>query len=68
MRLSVFIDYQNNSSDPYMCYNKEHEMRLVPFVNNDLEIELKCFFPQCGFSIKPGLITYKKIIEKNLNV
>ena len=51
-----------------MCYNKEHEMTLVPFVNNDLEIELKCFFPQCGFSIKPGLITYKKIIEKNLNV
>jgi hypothetical protein len=68
MRLSVFQKYQNESSKPFMCINPDHEMTLVPFMTDDLVIELRCFFPDCSYKITPGLMTYKEIIEKNLNV
>jgi hypothetical protein len=68
MRLSVFQKYQNESPNPFMCINLDHEMTLVPFMTNDLIIELRCFFPDCIYKVTPGLTTYKNIIEKNLNV
>jgi len=64
MRLEVFQKYQNESDNPFMCSNPDHEMNLVPFINNDLQIELKCFFPECSFNLKPGLTTYQKILDK----
>jgi hypothetical protein len=66
MRLAVFQKYQNESDKPFMCYNKEHEMTLVPIINDDLEIELKCFDHNCGFSLKPGFKTYKEILDEQL--
>ena len=65
MRLSVFTKYQNESDKPFMCYKEDHSMPLVPIMNEDLSIELKCFVDKCGFSIKPGLLRYKEIVDKN---
>jgi hypothetical protein len=67
MRLSVFIKHQNNSDRPIMCMNKEHEMPLVPMVNNTLSIELKCFVPGCNYTILPGFLTYQELLDKQNN-
>ena len=46
-----------------MCISPEHEMTLVPFMTDDLVIELRCFFPDCDYKMIPGLIRYKEIID-----
>lgn len=51
-----------------MCFNPDHEMTLVPLINDNLIVELKCFFPDCGFSLKPGYETYLKLIKEQTNV
>lgn len=68
MKLNVFQKYQQESDKPFMCIDSAHEMTLVPIINDDLIIELKCFFPHCEFSMKPGYQTYLKILEKQLYV
>lgn len=64
MRLSVFTQYQNESDEPFMCYKEDHSMPLVPIMNNDLTISLKCFVDKCGFNLNPGLATYNEIQKK----
>ena len=49
-----------------MCIYPEHEPTLVPLINNNLEIELKCFFPNCEYKMIPGLDRYKEIIDAEL--
>ncbi len=68
MRLSIFQKHQNESTKPFMCFNPDHEMTLVPLINDNLIVELKCFFPDCGFSLKPGYETYLKLIKEQTNV
>ena len=68
MRLSVFQKHQNESTKPFMCFNPDHEMTLVPLINDNLIVELKCFFPNCEFTMKPGQKTYLEILEKQLHV
>lgn len=68
MRLSVFQKHQNESTKPFMCFNPDHEMTLVPLINDNLIVELKCFFPHCEFTMKPGQKTYLEILEKQLHV
>ena len=63
MRLAVFTKHQQESKTPFMCINPDHEMALVPFMTEDLNIELKCFFPACTYKITPGLMTYTDIIN-----
>jgi hypothetical protein len=64
MRLSVFKKYQNESDKPFACINEDHAMPLVPFMTDELIIELRCFVSECGYKVIPGLITYKKILDK----
>ena len=66
MKLSVFTEYQRNSDNPFMCINPEHEMTLVPFITDDLIIELRCFFPKCDYKMIPGLNRYKEIIDAKI--
>jgi hypothetical protein len=66
MKLSVFTKYQRESDKPFMCINPEHEMTLVPFMTDDLIIELRCFFPECDYKMIPGLNRYKEIIDAKL--
>jgi len=68
MLLKVFLKHQDESDKPFMCINTEHEMALVPIINEDRTIELKCFFPHCEFTMRPGQKTYLKILEKQLHV
>ncbi len=68
MLLTVFQKHQNESDEPFVCINKEHEMTLIPIMNEDRTIKLKCFFPNCEFTMKPGQKTYLKILEKQLYV
>lgn len=68
MRLSVFTKYQQESNEPFMCVNPEHEMTLVPFMTDDLVIELRCFFPGCEYKMIPGLLRYKEILDKQLGI
>ena len=68
MLLTVFQKHQNHSDKPFMCINEEHEMTLVPVMNEDRTIELKCFFSHCEFTMKPGQKTYLEILEKQLHV
>jgi hypothetical protein len=42
-------------------------MPLVPFMTDELIIELRCFVSECGYKVIPGLITYKEILDKKLN-
>jgi hypothetical protein len=63
MILSVFIEHQK-SKNPFMCIYSDHEMPLVPFMTEDLTIELRCFSSDCGFKLIPGLLKYKEILDK----
>lgn len=67
MRLSVFIKYQNESENPIMCLDPDHSMALVPFMTNDLVIELRCFVSGCEYKVTPGLLRYQEILEKQVN-
>ena len=51
-----------------MCMNNEHEMTLVPMMDTDRNIELKCLFPNCDYKMRPGQKTYLEILEKQLHV
>ena len=64
LELDKFVEYQNTSKNPYKCINVEHAMNLIPVVNLDLEIELRCFAGHCDFKIKPGLNAYEKILKE----
>ena len=66
MKLSVFTKDQRESNKPFMCIYPEHEPTLVPLINNNLEIELKCFFPNCEYKMIPGLDRYKEIIDAEI--
>lgn len=68
MKLSVFIKNQVEGSNPFMCIDKEHAMPLVPFMTEELNVELKCFVNNCGFKIIPGLDSYEKILKDFSNV
>ena len=67
MRLSVFTEYQKTSDKPFLCSNTDHEMVLVPFMTEDLNVELRCFYPECDYKIIPGLLTYTAIMTKQIN-
>ena len=68
MLLTVFQKHQNHSDKPFMCMNNEHEMTLVPMMDTDRNIELKCLFPNCDYKMRPGQKTYLEILEKQLHV
>ena len=67
MRLSVFIKYQSESETPIMCLDTYHLMPLVPYMTDDLVIELRCFTPECSYKLTPGLLRYQEILEKQVN-
>jgi hypothetical protein len=72
MKLSVFKDYQEKSTTPFMCIDNDHSMPLVAVANftsdDDFYIELKCFVNGCYYKIIPGTAQYEKILEKPINV
>lgn len=68
MRLSVFKRWQEESKDPFMCFNSDHSMPLVPFMNENLIVELKCFVNGCNYKYIPGLLKYEEIQDRLMNV
>ena len=68
MKLSVFTKYQKESENPIMCLDLDHAMPLVPFMTDDLIIELRCFVPGCEYKVIPGLLRYQEILDKQINV
>ena len=66
MDLDTFIKYQNESETPLMCISDEHLMPLIPFMTDNLIIELRCFTPNCYYKLIPGTNIYKNIL-KNIN-
>jgi len=68
MKLSVFIQYQSESDKPFMCIDQEHLMPLVPFMTDELVIELRCFVLGCDYKITPGLLRYEEIINQQKKV
>jgi hypothetical protein len=68
MRLSVFTKYQEESDKPFMCIYEDHAMPLVPFMTDDLIIELRCFVPGCHYKILPGLMRYKEILDNTMQI
>ena len=68
MKLSVFIKNQVEGPKPFLCVDKDHAMPLVPFMTEELNVELRCFVPKCDFKISPGLDTYDKILKDLANV
>jgi hypothetical protein len=64
MNLEVFVKHQQESNNPFLCIYPDHEMQLVPFMTEELVIELRCFSSDCTYKIIPGLMTYKEILDK----
>ena len=68
MRLSVFVKNQVEGPNPYMCVDRDHIMPLVPYMTDNLDIELRCFVRNCNFKVIPGLDAYEKILKDLSNV
>ena len=63
MNLEVFIKYQLTDK-AFMCINKDHAMPLVPSINIEDKIQLRCFTGDCDFKILPGLAAYETIVKE----